>query len=430
MWKKVYLCGRMKQKVLYLMYIICACAIVFVPSACCEDEEVSPRPGFPGDSLSTTFIFYIAGENSLSSYMALDTLEIAQAMKQIPCDARVVMFLDDSRSTQLSVGTRETPLQCVRTFSDNICATDSADMLSILSYIVDTYPAKRYALAMNSHASGWIFEDAGVSSVRRYSWGIDNGRRTGSNQGRHMNIPTLARVLAQLPHFDFIFFDACFMQCIEVDYELRHVADYIIGSPAEIPGDGAPYHILLPLLCQLPANDSLVHDIVQAYGDYYVHGEGASVYGGVELSAVATDSLENFAEASRPLISQLFADRAELDCSDVQRYCPIRRSTSYSEFYDFGHLVYMLQPSDYYLSWHFALEQVMPTRHVSTHWLSAFGSLGEHYPHFETITDDRLPYCSALSLFVPSSRYEEMGWLSAYHQLEWYHASGLSETGW
>lgn len=400
-----------------------------MPSACCEDEDASPRPGLPGELLSTTFIFYMAGENSLYSYMAKDTSEIAQAMNRIPSDARVVLFLDDSRSTHLYVGTRETPLQCVRTYSDNICTTDSAEMLSILSDIMTTYPARHYALAMNSHASGWVFEDAGSASVRRYSWGIDNGRRTTSNQGRRMNIPTLARVLAKLPHFDFILFDACFMQCIEVDYELRHVADYIIASPAEIPGDGAPYHILLPLLCQLPANDQLVRDIVQTYGDYYVTGAGAFSYRGVELSAVATSGLEDFAQASRPLITQLFAGRAQLDCTDVQRYSPIRRPESYADFYDFGHLVYTFQPSDYPL-WHSALEQVMPVRHVSAQWLSAFGTMGNYYPHFETIPEEKQPYCCTLSLFVPSSHYDEMGWISAYHQLEWYRASGLSETGW
>ncbi|MBQ7494792.1 MAG: hypothetical protein IJT75_03375 [Bacteroidaceae bacterium] len=401
-----------------------------VPSACRDDDgSATPRPGLPGDTLSTTFIFYIAGENSLSPYMAKDTLEMAQAMNQIPADARVVMFIDDALSTRLSVGTRETPLQCVRTFPTNLCATDSADMLAVLSDIVKTYPARHYALAMNSHASGWVFENAGTASVRRNSWGIDNGRRTTSNQGRRMNIPTLARVLEQLPHFDFILFDACFMQCIEVDYELRHVADYIIASPAEIPGDGAPYHILLPLLCQLPANDQRVRDIVQTYGDYYVSGEGAAAYGGVELSAVSTTGLEAFAEASRPIITQLFANRAEQDCSDVQRYNPWRRSTSYADFYDFGHLIYTLLPADY-PAWHAALDQIMPARHVSTHWLSAFGSMGEIYTHFETIPDDILEHCSALSLFAPSSRYDGMGWITTYHQLEWYHASGLSETGW
>lgn len=431
MQKKVYLCGRMMQKTTHLIYIICACAIFFVLSACHDnDEPAAPQPGLPGDSLSTTFIFYMAGENSLASYMTLDSVEVARAMNRIPSDARVVMFMDDTRSSRMSVGTRETPLQCVRTYSENICSTDSAVMLSILSDIIKTYPARHYALALNSHASGWIFEDGGTTaSVRRQSWGIDNGHRSTSNQGRRLNITTLAHVLEQLPHFDFILFDACFMQCIEVDYELRHVADYIIGSPAEIPGDGAPYQLMLPLLCQLPANDQLIHDIVQAYGDYYENGEGASGYGGVELSAISTAGLEDFAAATRPLIAELFAGRAELDCEEVQRYNPWRRSTSYADFYDFGHFIYTFAPSAYE-SWLSALNQIQPARYVSTYWLSAFGWMGEQHPHLETIPDENKEYCSVVSLFVPSARVDGMGWTSAYHNLEWYRDAGLSETGW
>lgn len=428
--KKVYLCGRMKQKALHLIYIMCACALVFVTSSCRDDDESSAnRPGHPGELLSTTFIFYIAGENSLNSYMTLDTLEIARAVNQIPSDARVVVFLDDTRSSSLSVATSNTRLQRVCTYSENICATDSATMLTILSDIIATYPARHYALAMNSHASGWVFTNGAAASVKRNSWGIDNGRRTESNQGRRMNIPTLARVLAQLPHFDYIFFDACFMQCIEVAYELRHVTDYIIASPAEIPGHGGPYQSLLPLLLKQPVNDECIRDIVQAYGDYYENGDVSNIYRGVQMSAVATAHLEDFAAASRPLISQLFADRAELDCSAVQRYCPIRSSAAYAEYYDFGHLIYSQLPEGY-PAWHEVLEQVMPARYVSKCWLSGFDALGRSFPHFEYIPDYRQPYCSALSVFVPSSRYDEMGWLADYHQLEWYQASGLSLTGW
>lgn len=428
MQKKVYLCGRMKQKALYLIYIICAC-VLFSVTVSCHDEEELPRPGKPSELLTTTLIFYIAGENSLYSYMTLDTTEISRAVNQIPPDTRVVVFLDDNRSTTISVATRNTPLQRVHTYSENICSTDSATMLSVLTHIVETYPARHYSLALNSHASGWVFENTKAASVSRRSWGVDNGRRAADNLGRRMDIPTLAHVLEQLPHFDFLLFDACFMQCIEVAYELRHVTDYIIASPAEIPGDGAPYQPMLPLLCQQPVNDQLIRDLVQTYGDYYVKGNGASRYRGIELSAVSTAHLEEFASASRPLITNLFANRAELDCSDIQRYCPIRNSSYYAEYFDFGHLIYTILPSDY-PAWNDALERVLPARHISRYWLSSFGIMGQTYPHYETIPDDTQPYCSALSLFVPSTRYDEMGWLSDYRQLEWYHASGLSQTGW
>lgn len=421
----------MKKFALHLIYL-CVCLHVLMLASCRDDDAPrTPRPGLPGDSLQTTLIFYIAGENSLSPYMSIDTLEIAQAMNQIPEDARVVVLLDDTRSTSISVGTRSTPLQCVRTFANNVCTTDSAEMLTVLRDIMTTYPARHYALSLNSHASGWVFDNpvSQTASVRRQSWGVDNGRRTDSNQGRKMDIPTLARVLARLPHLDYILFDACFMQCVEVAYELRHVTDYVIGSPAEIPADGAPYQLLLPLMCRLPANDVRVDSLVQTYADFYISGPGSRGYGGVELSAIATLGLDAFAEACRPVICQLFQQRAELDCADVQRYCPIRASEKFTEFYDFGHLVSTHAP-EAYAAWHEALERVMPARVVSTQWLSAYNYAGSYRPHREVIPEERQPQCAALSVFVPSARYEAMGWLRDYQHLEWYRAAGLSETGW
>ena len=50
-----------------------------------------------------------------------------------------------------------------------------------------------------------------------------------------------ADVMRNLQELKFIFADCCNFMCLESIYELRQVADYIIGSPAEIPEIGAPY---------------------------------------------------------------------------------------------------------------------------------------------------------------------------------------------
>ena len=65
-----------------------------------------------------------------------------------------------------------------------------------------------------------------------------------------MNIEDLVTILSAdaVPHFDFVLFDACFMQSIEVAYALRNFTDYYIGSPTEIPGPGARYDVLVPAL--------------------------------------------------------------------------------------------------------------------------------------------------------------------------------------
>lgn len=85
-------------------------------------------------------------------------------------------------------------------------------------------------------------------------------------------------------------FDACFMQCAEVAYALRDCANWIIASPAEIPGYGAPYDIVVPLFFDATASPQ---SIIDAYKAGY---EGENT--GVVLSAVRCAAMQQFADAT------------------------------------------------------------------------------------------------------------------------------------
>ena len=74
------------------------------------------------------------------------------------------------------------------------------------------YKAESYGLIYWSHGEGWI--PTPLPSTR---W-IGNDKTGG---GHYMNIEDLKLVLQNAPHFDFIMFDACFMQSVEVAFELR-----------------------------------------------------------------------------------------------------------------------------------------------------------------------------------------------------------------
>ena len=82
-----------------------------------------------------------------------------------------------------------------------------------------------------------------------------------------MNISDLREALSVAPHLDFILFDACFMQSVEVLYELKEYANYIIGSPTEIPAPGAPYQKVVPAML---SNTTTAVGIGKAYFEFYV----------------------------------------------------------------------------------------------------------------------------------------------------------------
>lgn len=422
----------MKRILLHLIYIIAFVSGSFAISSCYHEVDTWDHPK---KTMDRTLIVYMVGENSLSRYVSADSVEMAQGLSQIPQGCRVVLYIDDVKSSRICVGTREHPFESVRVFPRNVCSTDSADMEMVLSDIFKRYPAKSYGLVMWSHASGWLFFHNRPGRQRaqnapRRTFGIDNSRRSSTaNTGVQMNVTTLARVLSHFPHLDYLFFDACFMQCIEVAYELREVADWILGSPAEIPGDGAPYNEIMSSLASAETQPNLV---LQPYYDYYVTGFGHMSYHGAVLSAVKTSELPGLAAATKPLLRRVLADRNLLDCSEVQRYCPLDSSQQFTEFYDMANVLYKHVPDDEYALWQKSLDRAVPYRYLSSRWSSA----NLHWP----MTVEDADHCAAVSMFVPTAFYDNLwwvaddltlyNWMDEYHQLKWYDAVGMKETGW
>ena len=412
----------MNTKNVHLIYILLLLTGLFA-GACRDEEDVVPRfPGLSVDTLERTLVIYMAAENNLHSYLQADSLEIAWGLDSLGDNSCVVLFMDDQKSSRLCMGTRKERLHTVKTYEGNLCSTDSQTMANVLHDIFTLYPARTYGLVMCSHASGWLFDNPVSASQmpRRRSFGIDNGQRSSSNSGRKMNIPTLAGVLSGCPHLDFLMFDACFMQCIEVAYELRHSADYIIASPAEIPATGAPFTELLPIMCTAPTD---IRALAECYVDYYQEGMQSSTYGGAELTVVRTDKLRQLAQVTAPLMNRLLADSTELDIDGVQRYYPDLASSYYTGFFDLKHLIYTHLDSLSYESWVKNFDETVPVQALSPQWYSAYNWGVKMY-----VRD--IPHTGGVSIYVPRSLHKANGWLDAYHGLQWYEDTGMNITKW
>jgi len=172
----------------------------------------------------------------------------------------------------------------------NLVILDPED---VLKYAVSRYPATRdYGLVLWGHSTGWLINSDSLAYTRAY--GVDNGINSATiDVGKWMNVPTLARVLKKLPHMRFIFADCCMFMCLESLYELRDVADFIIGSPAEVPQDGAPYQTVVPAMFDY---DNFATKIVD---NYYVQKNGPNKDLDLPLTVVKTSEMEPLAKATR-----------------------------------------------------------------------------------------------------------------------------------
>lgn len=376
--------------------------------ASCHHDHHKPDPQIA----ERTVIVYMMAENSLSSFSKSDINEMVAASGVIPEDVNYIIYKDaainsSDKSEALPVIYRlsaKKGLQTWYSFHDDHDSCDSLTMLSTLRRIIDAFPARHYGLVFWSHASGWI--------PRRKTLGVDNGKNsTNSNAGSEMEITALRWTLDQIPHTDYIFFDACFMQDIEVAYELREVTDWIVGSSAEIPAPGAPYDLLMPSLCQ---GDAV--GITETYHGYYP----STVWSyEVVLSAIRTDHLDALAEATHRFIPSLYSGRADVSQYRFQRYC-----SDYSNFtycFDMAKTMHCLLSAEEYEEWYQAFEEAVPCHPLTQSWYA------------NRCLDPRVidpEHCGSVSMYVPSSYDATVGWNDALHKMQWYRAAGWDLTGW
>jgi hypothetical protein len=235
---------------------------------------------------------------------------------------------------------------------------------------------------------------------------VDNQHNKRYNSGAGMNISDMAAALEGFPKFDFIFFDACFMQCAESGYELRNTADYIIGSPAEIPGIGAPYDKVMPLLFKADIN---YQSVITQYNDYCVAYDGD----GVPLSVIKCSQLDAFAAHTVSYLKQYQAYIPFVDFSKVQNYFNYDKyGNSYPsynklpDFYDATSFMKELLPEIDYNIWKQSLDKLVDCSVAPSRYFSSYVN--------GTVAVDASSY-SGVSMFVPQSKFEGTNLLTDYY---------------
>lgn len=284
----------------YLLTAFCALLLFS-----CSDDNKSDKDNIA----DRTVIIYISGENSLSSFAPGDRQEMAEASRQLNGRQRLVIFFDNSSTTETpyiaELKGGEVVVDKNKQFAGDFYASDPGRMRDILAYIMTAYPARSYAIDLWGHSSGWFIsndsvqQDTGTASAANRAYGIDNGSNTTSDYGKWLNIPSMAKVFESLPHrFTFVMADCCFFQCVETAYELKDCTDYIIGSPSEVPGEGAAYREVIPLMFSTSA------DFYMALADKWVEyaRDGAD---GLPMSVIKTSGAERFAAATARLMPGL-----------------------------------------------------------------------------------------------------------------------------
>lgn len=170
------------------------------------------------------------------------------------------------------------------------------EMKEVFKDVFSAYQASSYGLVYWSHGDGWVPQR------------LPDTRWIGQDGNNYMDLSEFAEALQVVPYLDFLMFDACFMQSVEVAYALRNEADYIIASPTEIPGPGAPYKEIMQWIMTEGAAKQIGEVYYDMYRAKYNGGVGMSNdnwTGGVSIAVTRTEDLEALAQATREALSTI-----------------------------------------------------------------------------------------------------------------------------
>lgn len=281
-------------------------------------------------SKNRTVLVYIAGANSLRSLVNADLQEMKEGLAKVDSKdldlANLLVYREASGSKErlkpqllkLERKGEEVYWEVVKEYNSQI-STDVEVMSQVFTDVYSDYTADSYGLVLWSHADGWLY--AGHSRINSRWFGQDYD---GSDY-HYMDIIGLNEALKSAPHLDFLLFDACFMQSLEVAYQLKDKADFMLGSPTEIPGPGAPYQFVIPALFQ--DAKSVAFDVAEAYYDYYsdkynggVGSSNSNWTSGVSMAVLNMKELDAFAYTTNSVLSENELKYDALNFTDVMYY--------------------------------------------------------------------------------------------------------------
>lgn len=399
---------------------------VLIALGACSSDSDKPDSEPIAQQSDRTVVVYMSGENSLSSLVDANLKEMKDGSLKLSSSNSLVVFVDKSKNSELpwlariqngkvtdSVSVEDMNIRITDSYkgsqiidkNGNLTdkydpyASDPLVMEAVLKYAFNKYPSKNadYGLVLWGHSTGWVMSE----SIPTRAFGIDNGINSStSNNGKWMNIPTMVGVLKKLPHLKFIFADCCLFMCMESLYELRDVADYIIGSPAEIPQDGAPYQTVVPDM--FSQSTTFYNSIVD---DYYAQKNGDKKDLDLPLTVVDMKMMDQLATATKTALQEVKKQQTTeyADLKGIVYYFYNDQRAFYDASnaicHDAGDFIHAKAPEAAYKTWKAALDNAVKKKTISTKWYTAFKWDTFYGDNFKVTTE----YQSGLSMYVPQS---------------------------
>ncbi|PVH23963.1 clostripain-related cysteine peptidase [Sphingobacterium corticibacter] len=342
-----------------------------------------------------TVMVYMAANNSLAAdaYNNLNQMEAGFTGIDGEMIVYARIFGQQPKIYQIVHDTStEIRSRVLKTYADH----DSSDpdiMRMVFTDMQSLAPAHSYGAILWSHATNWApAELPRKATIVTRSFGDDNFRS--------MDVQALKKALPI--NLDFLIFDACSMASVEVLYELRHIAPYILASPTEVLSVGMPYHEINQMLYYPDVKFGL-QEIARSYIDYYNQKSGLEQ--SATFSLIDTKALSVLAEVTKEILlthPNLRFSRSGVQRLDLDRSSPVMA-------FDFLDMFQQQQGQAFDLS---KLE-------------SAINRAVLYKAHTQNFLGQPIRAFSGLSTYIPVT--EEAQLFPFYSSLEWVSAAGYEQ---
>lgn len=259
-------------------------------------------------------LVYMGGDNNLSdeTYEKLDA--ICTGWKAHHTN-HLLIYMDANNATPSLIEIIKENGSNTKKIIENYEEENSASsevFARVVQKVKTLYPAQSYGLIVFSHASGWLPEGS-----------LNRPKSVIIDQKREMELKDFANAIPD-NMLDYIVFEACFMSGIEVAYELKDKADYIVASAAEIvsPGFTPTYPYAINRLFENGHNLTGFTDDVFGYFNAQQDYKNSGTFSVIKTSKL--DELARFVRNNCDL-------NKEVNIKDIQRF----DRYSYILFFDF-----------------------------------------------------------------------------------------------
>lgn len=301
-------------------------------------------------------MIYLAGDNNLSPAADTDLRE----MRMVGSTPLVNIVAQVDRSEGLGTTRYRIEREGVDETTEALGVQDSGDpetLVQFIAWAAQKYPARKYALILWNHGSGWEPSEMGrvaervgaenydgrevversstplrralfrttLEKIFRLPTPMERAIASDDGSGHSLDTVELGKVLEKAVHLigqplELLGMDACLMSNFEVAYQVSPYARYLVASEENEPNSGWPYDEVLRRIIEDTSvpTETLAAHIVRAYIDWYAQED---YEGPVTQTACNLSKVQEVAAALDKLAGALSASlqTAAMDMWKAQR---------------------------------------------------------------------------------------------------------------